>query len=407
MGYNPVTPFRRTIDAAHLERLRGTDADLPTNGVNKWEALRELSAARAVYGLNDRDLTVLQALLSFHPHATLGNNGSGLVVHPSNLTICERLNGMPCSTMRRHLGNLVQRGILGRRDSPNGKRYSCRQNGEKEAFGLDLTPIVQRFREFCQAAEIIRAEADRHQRLRATISLMRRDLAGLATYGETVRPDISMWREHRDLAMRTAQLLRRKLGFEDLATLETALLAALNQARNALEVPEVEDLSIRDAQIEHHYQNSDKELHDLESGEEKHDQKHPTASSQKNRADDSDACPSLPLERKKLPKIPIGLVLSTCREISNYANGRIRHWHDLTGAAEVVRPMMGISPTVWQEAKHVLGPEDAAIVLTAMLERFSEIKSPGGYLRDLVTKAQNGTFSSGPMVMALVRRKAA
>lgn len=394
------------MDAVHLERLRDTDATGPANGVNKWEALRELSTARAAYGLNDRDLAVLQALLSFHPQTILATNGSELVVHPSNITICERLNGMPCSTMRRHISNLVQHGILGRRDSPNGKRYSYRRNGEKEAFGFDLTPLVLRFREFCQEAEAIRAAADRHQRLRETISLMRRDLAGLATYGETVRPDISMWREHLDLAWRTAQMLRRKLGLDDLAVLETALISALNQARDILEVPEVDDLSIRDAKIEHHCQNSHKELHDFETRQEKREQE-PVAASSQNPLSDSDAPPTLPLERERLPKVPIGLVLSTCREISNYAGDRIRHWHDLTRAAEVVRPMMGISPAAWQEAKHVLGPEDAAIVLTAMLERFSEIKSPGGYLRNLVTRAQAGAFSSGPMVMALMRRKAA
>lgn len=405
MGYNPVTPFRRTIDAAHLERLKVTAADLPTNGVNKWEALRELSAARVAFGLNDRDLTVLQALLSFHPHAILGANGSDLVVHPSNLTICERLNGMPCSTMRRHLSNLVQRGILGRRDSPNGKRYSCRRNGEKEAFGLDLTPLILRFREFCQTAEAIRAEADRYQRLRETISLMRRDLAGLATYGETVRPDISEWREHLDLAVRTAQMLRRRPCFDDLTVLETALISALNQARDILEMPVVEELSIRDAQIEHHCQNSHKGLHDFEASQETRRQKSVTVSSQ-DLSDADGTSPTPAPKRERLPKVPIGLVLSTCREISNYASDRIRHWHDLTRVAEVVRPMMGISPAAWQEAKGVLGPEDAAIVLTAMLERFSEIKSPGGYLRNLVARAQSGTFSPGPMIMALMRRKA-
>ncbi|MEL7045492.1 MAG: replication initiation protein RepC, partial [Pseudomonadota bacterium] len=47
---------------------------------------------------------------------------------------------------------------------------------------------------------------------------------------------------------------------------------------------------------------------------------------------------------------------------------------------------------------------EASIVVTAMLERVDEIRSPGGYLRVLTAKAQAGTFSPGPMVMALLRR---
>ena len=69
--------------------------------------------------------------------------------------------------------------------------------------------------------------------------------------------------------------------------------------------------------------------------------------------------------------------------------------------------MMGTSPDAWVYSKQILGPEEAAVVLAAMLERFAEIRSPGGYLRHLVAKAANGSFSCAPMVMALMRRDAA
>ena len=69
--------------------------------------------------------------------------------------------------------------------------------------------------------------------------------------------------------------------------------------------------------------------------------------------------------------------------------------------------MMGISPDAWDEAKTALGPEDAAVVISALLQRFESIKSPGGYLRRLTQKATDGVFSTGPMVMALMRKAAA
>jgi replication initiation protein RepC len=140
MDYTPVTPFRRPINAAILHYQAAAQQDLPPSGVNKWEALRELAAARIAFGLSDRDLSVLQALVSFHQATIVGGNHSETVVHPSNKAICERLNGMPCSTMRRHLANLVQTGFVVRRDSPNGKRYARRYGDEKIAFGFDLAP---------------------------------------------------------------------------------------------------------------------------------------------------------------------------------------------------------------------------------------------------------------------------
>jgi replication initiation protein RepC len=69
--------------------------------------------------------------------------------------------------------------------------------------------------------------------------------------------------------------------------------------------------------------------------------------------------------------------------------------------------MMGISPSAWEEAKQLMGPEEASVVIVAMLERFGDIHSPGGYLRSLSAKAAMGEFSCGPMVMALMRRDAA
>lgn len=174
------------MDAALMDHGRRLDAAAPRPGVNKWEALRELAVARQVLGLSDRDMGVLQALVSFHPGTVL--EGRDLVVHASNETICARLNGMPCSTMRRHLAHLVTAGVIARRDSPNGKRYARQTRAGKVAFGFDLTPLVLRFDEFCALAEELRAEQDRHARLRESVSLMRRDLAGLAIWGPRCGP---------------------------------------------------------------------------------------------------------------------------------------------------------------------------------------------------------------------------
>lgn len=355
----------------------------PPRGVNKWEALRELAVARQDYGLADRDLTVLQALVSFFPAVVL--EGDDLIVHPSNEAICERLNGMPLSTMRRHLARLVAAGVIARRDSPNGKRYARNSRAGRVVFGFDLAPLARRHAEICAAAEAVRAARDTLQRQRETLSLMRRDLAGLATCGAQLRPDLDLWEGLEALAAHVSRLLRRHLTTEDLALLETRLVLALDQARRILDPAETVEMSTNPAPVERHHQNSKTDLHELEPCNEE--------------------TPEPP--EPPSPRLPLGLVLRACPEIATYSDTPIRHWHHLVRAAETVRPMMGVSPSAWDEAKRLIGPEDSAIILAAMLERFSAIRSPGGYLRSLSQQAAEKGFSPGPMVMALIRREAA
>lgn len=406
MDYTPVTPFRRPINAAILHYQAAAQQDLPPSGVNKWEALRELAAARIAFGLSDRDLSVLQALVSFHQATIVGGNHSETVVHPSNKAICERLNGMPCSTMRRHLANLVQTGFVVRRDSPNGKRYARRYGDEKIAFGFDLAPLAQRFVEVCEAAEAVRAAEERYKRLRSTVSLMRRDLAGLVDYGRSLRPDRAIWDQASDLCVLTARDLRRKLDFAELQQIEFALSEALNAIRDLLEPMQSQDMSTNEVTNEQHYQNSNKDSYDFE----------PRLEKAQGEGSASDPATALVAEGSidepvsvdnNLPRIPLGLVLAACSEYRTYAERPVRHWHDLVRVADVIRPMMGVSPSAWDEAKQYMGPEEASVVILAMLERFGDIRSPGGYLRSLSAKAALGEFSCGPMIMALMRKDAA
>ena len=97
------------------------------------------------------------------------------------------------------------------------------------------------------------------------------------------------------------------------------------------------------------------------------------------------------------------MVLDACPDIVDHARDGIKSWRDLVATAASVRPMLGISPSAWEEANEVLGPNDAAVVLAAILQRSSVIASAGGYLRSLTGKARAGAFSLGPVLMALIR----
>lgn len=400
MEYTPISPFMRPLSHAHLRVIERPDASVPGKPVNKWELLRELSKAQAAFGVSERDLTVVQGLLSFFPADTLGGNAE-MVVFPSNKAICERLNGMPCSTMRRHLARLVEAGLLVRRDSPNGKRYVRKHGEERVAFGFDLSPLYCRAEEIARAAEAVREAENRVRRLREVVSLMRRDLAALAEFGEEMQPGLGLWDQLRDTAALTARALRRKLALDDLGQHRATLEAFLDRARDVIDGPETEEMDTNDAQYERHHHNSDKESVDFEPALEKRRAADVEPDDQPNAHEESVEEPDM----GRAPKIPLHLVIAACPELKTFYQGEVRHWHQLFDAACHVRPAMGISASAWEEAQRCMGPEQAAIVVVSMLERFAEIKSPGGYLRALTVKAAAGEFSCGPMVMALIGRR--
>ncbi len=100
------------------------------------------------------------------------------------------------------------------------------------------------------------------------------------------------------------------------------------------------------------------------------------------------------------------IVLDACSNLQDLAQGgRIRHWREFLAAAEVARPMLGISPSAWREACEVMGEQHAAITMAAIFQRSERINSAGGYLRSLTEKARAGKFSTWPMIMALLRER--
>ena len=101
------------------------------------------------------------------------------------------------------------------------------------------------------------------------------------------------------------------------------------------------------------------------------------------------------------------MVLEACPDILDFASDGISSWRDLATAAALVRPAIGVSPDAWAQALEVMGEHDAAIVIAAILQRGDKIKCAGGYLRVLTAKARAGEFSLGPVLMALLRGKAA
>lgn len=382
-----TTPFgRRPVTAGLIERAQAARAEAVLPEVNKWEILRALTEAKKAFGLSAGSLTVMNALLSFHRGETLSDDG--LVVFPSNRTLASRAHGMPESTLRRHLAHLVSVGLIDRHDSPNGKRYAVRRDGEiARAFGFDLRPLLLRGHEIFEAARDAKDIAERIKRAREHAALMKRDCWKLLEYVRE-KGIAGPWKTLEDALGAAQKRLRRVLDLGQVEALCDALSEALLRfeamltPKDAKAPANTNEMSGCDNQNERHIQSSNKNTFESERGLE---------------------------EGKEVPKainskkpVPVELVMQACPDLAPYAQETIRQNYQLVETAHFLHRMMGISPDVWQNAMRAMGPEAASVTLACILQKIETIRNPGGYLRALTKKAEAGSFSAWPMVKALL-----
>ncbi len=402
-----------------MEAARAPGSNAPA-AVNKWHLFRTLTEIRERLGVSDRALSVLNALLTFHPETALAigeDEGSAddLVVYPSNRQLSLRAHGMAEVTLRRHLAALVEAGLIVRRDSPNGKRYARRGPAGEPAvvFGFDLMPLVVQAVAFEEEAESLRRMRRERQFLKERISLRRRDIQKWLTLAvdENLPGD---WEPLRRQFLALARPLRSLRTEDNLTSLEreTAELHA-EVAKLLKSRKENNKTSGNDDHIDRHKANSNTEhLADLEPA-----------------SDGGGSDVEEPLETKAFaggdPEISLGLVLEACRDLHDWSDsGKIVDWPGLQATAERVRPMLGISPDAWSMARRTLGAQRAAIALGFILQRCEHssdtarspdgtwlvngspaIRSAGGYLRSLTQQAEAGGLRLGPLLMALIGQR--
>ena len=429
-------PYKDTLGphdrefASNIDKLEQESPALEQ--VNKYEIIRELTVAKAAFGLNDRAIGVLAALVSYHQGKELKEDGR-LIVFPSNKSLCERAHGMAESTLRRNLALLVNAGLILRHDSANGKRYSKHdEEGNVDlAFGFDLRPLLIESQRICFAAREVRAAEERLKRQRTEITVKLRDVRKYLDYQlleEDVRTlpcpaldDATAGAVER-LVESAQRLLRRKMNAETLDAASALVHKALELVQGDQKNGQItEKMDGSAAQNEQHIQNSNKEPQELEPALEKakgrgSDNEIPSAHVDGLRNDEfTSLYPDIDTGDQNEDRtdnngpapcpIPLPLIVKACPKSEIFSQRDIRNWYDLISAAEILRPQLGISPNAWDEAQEAMGPQNAAVCVLAMLERAEQINNPGGYLRALTAKALIGKFSTGPMIMALMSTK--
>jgi replication initiation protein RepC len=390
---NVTTPFgRRPMSLGLMKSQIASKQITQGKSVDKWKVFRDACEARVLLGINDRALSVLNALLSFFPDKEL-SEGGGLIVFPSNNQLTLRAHGITGTTLRRHLAALVDAGLITRKDSPNGKRYAhkSRAGSIEDAFGFSLMPLLARANELAMLAQAVVDQRKALRLAKERLSICRRDIRKLLAVciQENITGD---WEATEARFTILLGKLPRAPDHHQIEQISQALEQLRQEIINQLETQlNSQETAAIDTQNDRHIQNSDTEylIEPSQSAE-------------------SDIATQLQTKTVHTPTetkiMPLGMVLKACPEISMYGpGGSISSWRDLITASVVVRSMLGVSSTAYQQACEAMGLENAAATMACILQRNEKINSAGGYLRDLTRRSKNGEFTIGPMLMALIR----
>ncbi|QTG17031.1 replication initiation protein RepC (plasmid) [Agrobacterium tumefaciens] len=390
-----TTPFGRRPVTLALVRRQQAVCEIPTSkSADKWKVFRDASAAMELLGLHSSSLSVLDALLSFYPEKELRGDAQ-LVVFPSNMQLSLRAHSMPGSTLRRHLGALVDAGLIIRKDSANGKRFARKgADGDVEsAFGFDLSPMLARAEELALLAQQVIATRAEFRKAKEKLTICRRDTRKLisAAIEEGVDGD---WQSVENIYVGLVSAIPRTPTLVDVTKALESMEMLKEEVLNRLEInTKAENDSTNDAQNGRHIQNSNPDSTIVFEPRSEQEQGEKSSKAAK--------------QSEPLKAFPLSVVLKACPQISDYGpGGSIGNWRDLMSAAVVIRSMLGVSPSAYQEACEIMGPENAAVAMACIFERANLINSAGGYLRDLTRRTEQLEFSLGPMIMALLKANA-
>lgn len=181
-------------DPAGARSPRARNQDAPAfPPVARRALLPAVRTIRHQLGLSTGDLLVLDALLSFLPCRDRKTGEDRpitpdlmLIVFASNAALAERANGMEERVLRRHIARLCEAGLLRRKDSATGKRFPLKSEGMiRDAFGLDLTPLLEQHPELMRRAAEARHREEEFRSVRSeALALRARALAMRDRIGE-------------------------------------------------------------------------------------------------------------------------------------------------------------------------------------------------------------------------------
>jgi replication initiation protein RepC len=404
MTHARIAPGCRRLSPAHVqvqaiaERFEG----LP-DSVSKGQALAALKQAARPLGLSPRLRDTIDVLFAFSAPQDW-QPGARPIVWPSNRKL-ETTLGLARRQVQNVLSALIRANLMTPVDSPTGRRWGHRDKTGKiiEAYGFDLSPIALRHAEFVAVAQRAAAEERERAALRRRLTIARKAIQQIAETALEHRLTDRNWHYWLAEALTLVLTIRDDLALEDLQAVvaeleqrrtdgEAALRAAFDSQQNAPAGATGCTPITTTSQPK-----ADKSATCNTDSEE----------SRSGRGD-SPASPdpvSSEHSQQLVSAITPKFILTVSPELKPYIFTASPGWADVVEAANGLRQQLGISRPAWIDACQAMGRYQAATAVAVIAAKGKTIRSPGGYLRGMTGRAQNGELHLSNSLWGLARRE--
>lgn len=343
-------------------------------------------------------------------------DGARPIVWPSNACLSHEL-GISERQVRKRLRELEGRGLVAAVESPNGRRYGRRDNEGRIvfAYGIDMSPLAVRLPQLEAAAEAA-AETRRHRTdLRRRLTIARRAICQILEAAEEASVGTAaLW---SSIANRAAAIAYPDTdGALDLAV--QALEALQVEARQAFETAcsgaeataeangfqqkktAQEELSDRHIYLQQHPSRRD-------TGSQPAEDSHEEGSGSGSGGEISGQRPATNGASADTDRVSPALLAYAVPELDagKGPEGGRPDWNSIVEGAELLRHHLGISKDAWGRACLTMGREAAAAAVAVIFAKRSDIRSPGGYLRGMVAKAERGELNLAASVYQVRDRR--
>ena len=399
-GCRRLTPLHIQVQAI-AERFDG----LP-DSVSKGQALAAIKHAALPLGLSPRLRDTIDVLFAFSAPQDW-QPGARPIVWPSNRKL-ETTLGLGRRQVQNVLNALIRANLITPVDSPTGRRWGNRdaKTGKIiEAYGFDLSPIAIRHAEFIAVAARAAAEERERAALRRRLTIARKAIQQIAETAIEHQLTDRDWRYWLAEALTLVLTIRDDLPLEDQQAVvakleqrhaegEAALRAAFDSQQNA-PAGAIECTPITTT----NQPKADNSATGNTDSEE----------SRSGPGDSPTFLDSVPPERPQqvLPAVTPKFVFNVSPELKPYLFTASPNWSDLVEAANQLRQQLGISRPAWIDACQTMGRYHAATAVAVIAAKGETIRSPGGYLRGMTSRAQNGELHLSNSLWGLARRERA
>ncbi|MFH1555740.1 MAG: plasmid replication protein RepC [Pseudomonadota bacterium] len=399
-----IASFRRVTPGILASARLAMANDVPE--VSKAEVAIILKKAAPVLGIDGATYHIMDILIGLS-RADDWKGASRPIVAISNAKLAE-YTARSVRQVSRCIRRLVEAGIVAYRDSPTGRRFVYRdKDGEiGKGYGLDFTPARVRIHELKRLVDEFQARLNGEQEARRTTTRLARAIVDACD----AYPD-----QAEGWLAELEQIKRRALGLETQAQqiedLHRRIITEVTEDAVPHEMSCEGDIHVgpninttpqnsfeskykrprsneRDSSREQNDRNAVVRPTEKKSAANRAPRERPGGAKASRSADE--------IQSEVLASVSVGLIRSACSEACELTGRSFKSWPELTGSAEIMRVMIGLSEAAWLDGAGKVGRYAAAAILITVLEKSmrspEQISSPGGYFRAMIDRAVEGSL---------------